>query len=55
MTLQDDQIKNNEMSETCNTHQDINSHVLVEESEGKRPPARLGVDGRIILKLVLKK
>jgi len=29
--------------------------VLVERTEGKRPLGRIGVDGRIILKLVLQK
>jgi hypothetical protein len=50
-----DQIENNEVGGACSTYGERSGvyRVLVGKPEGKRPLERPGVDGRIILRLIL--
>lgn len=39
----------------CISEKRISYGILVEKSEGKRSHAKMRIDGRVILKLILKK
>jgi hypothetical protein len=54
--MEPDKIKEDEIGEACSVHGEMRNSckMWVRNLEGNRPLGRPGVDGRIILKLILR-